>query len=77
MKITTKGKEAALKALRERRILNKDIERIRNDSLPAGAPMYFYCVACGGLIIVPESYVTKSNLCGECETMKKLGWLTE
>jgi len=74
---TVEGKEAALKALHERRIANADIKRIRNDSLPAGAPMYFYCFSCGAQIVVPESYVTKSNLCGECEAMKELGWLIE
>ena len=37
--------------------------------------MHFDCVTCGGDITVPESYITKPNLCPECEALKSTGWL--
>jgi len=74
--MTTQGKDAAVKALEERRKANKGKPRINNSSLHAGSPMYFYCIGCGGEIVVPESYTSKPDCCRECEAMKKLGWLT-
>ena len=75
MPVTEQGKEAAVKALKERQ-LNKP-KRINNASLYAGSPMYFYCIMCGYLAgTLPESYTcTPPELCSECEAMKDLGWL--
>lgn len=52
-------------------------KRIDNASLYAGSPMYFYCVLCGHLADTkPESFTTPiRKLCGECQTMKDMGWL--
>ncbi len=74
---TTKGKEAALKALEDRRTENATKEKINNASLRAGSPMYFYCKACGALADTkPESYITPpKKLCDECQTLKDLDWL--
>lgn len=75
MPITEQGKEAALAALQKRRE-NKP-RHIDNSDLPAGAPMYFYCITCGhSSDCLPESYIgTPKRLCGECQALKDLGWL--
>lgn len=72
---TTDGKEAATQALQARRESKPD--QIDNASLPAGAPMYFYCISCGHLAdTLPESYISPPRkLCEECRAMKDLGWL--
>lgn len=72
---TMNGKEAALEALRERRE-NKPEQR-DNNTLPAGAPMYFYCISCGhSSDILPENYINLPNkLCIECRALQELGWL--
>jgi hypothetical protein len=69
------GKAKALAALKRRR--QHPPERVDNSSLPAGYPMYFYCVSCGDLAdTLPESYTTRpKQLCGECQRLKELGWL--
>jgi hypothetical protein len=72
---TTQGKEHALKKLAERRAHNRERPLIDNSSFPAGAPMFFPCLACGGTIAVPESYLSKPDLCPECQALKTLGWL--
>jgi uncharacterized OB-fold protein len=72
---TEKGKEYALKQLAKRR--KNRPEKIRNSSLPAGSPMYFYCKTCGHLADEkPESYILPpKSLCDECQALKDLGWL--
>lgn len=72
---TTGGKEAALDALHQRR--ENQPEQINNAQLPAGAPMYFYCINCGHLAdTLPETYTSiPRKLCDECGAMKDLGWL--
>jgi hypothetical protein len=72
---TTKGKEAAISALKKRRKVNEKRERIDNSSLYAGSPMHFDCLGCGEDIAVPENYITRPKLCGECQALKELGWL--
>lgn len=72
---TTQGREFALNALRDRREANKTRERVDNGSLYAGSPMHFDCIGCGGDISVPESYLTKPDLCQECRALKGCGWL--
>lgn len=72
---TEEGKEAALKALEERR-QNKP-RRIDNASLHAGSPMYFYCYTCGYTSdVLPEGFRgTPSHICNECAALKTAGWL--
>lgn len=72
---TEQGREVALAKLAERRA--DPPERVDNASMPAGAPMYFYCIACGHLSDTkPESYVTPvRKLCGECAALQALDWL--
>lgn len=72
---TTQGKAAALAALAKRRKANKTRERIDNSSLHAGSSMHFDCLGCGGDIVVPENYIVRPKLCGECKALKDLGWL--
>jgi hypothetical protein len=75
MPLTTQGRETAVEALKERRANRPD--QIDNSSLPAGSPMYFYCVACGHYADEkPECYTsTPKSLCEECQALKDLGWL--
>lgn len=79
MPATTQGKAFALKALVKRRKENSKAHKIDNGSLPAGAPMYFYCISCDSLADTkPESYLTPPRkLCNECQALKDLGWLNE
>lgn len=72
---TTQGKAAALAALAERRA--HPSERIDNARLPAGSPMYYYCISCPQVaVVMPESHTSKPpKLCPECQALKDLGWL--
>jgi uncharacterized OB-fold protein len=74
---TEKGREFAQQALKKRREENKNKKRINNAALPAGSPMYFYCISCGDLAAtLPENYITPPRkLCDECQALKDLGWL--
>jgi hypothetical protein len=72
---TEQGRAAAVAALQERRRINATRPKIDNASLRAGSPMYFSCIACGGTITVPETWITKPDLCEECTAMQRLGWL--
>jgi hypothetical protein len=69
------GKEAALKALAERRA--NPPKQVDNSSLYAGSPMYFYCRCCGHLSdVLPESYTTRpKSLCSDCNDLNDKGWL--
>lgn len=74
---TTKGKELALAALKQRREENATVVQIDNSKLYAGSPMYFYCISCAGLADrLPESFTcTPKRLCEECQALKDMGWL--
>lgn len=72
---TTLGKVEALAALQNRRMKNRRRKRVDNAALFAGSPMHFDCLGCGDDIVVPENYVTRPNLCEECQALKDLGWL--
>jgi len=74
---TTKGKKVALKELDKRRKENAKKEKIDSSALPAGSPIYFYCISCDGLADqLPENYVCPpKKLCDECQALKDLGWL--
>ena len=77
MPLTIQGKEVALTALKQRREANKDIKPIDNASLPAGSPMYFYCITCGNSSDCKlEGYLSSPRkLCTECQALKDAGWL--
>ena len=73
---TTRGREHALAALKDRR--ENAPEQIDNASLPAGSPMYYYCKACGHIAETkPEGWFVNPprKLCAECQALKDLGWL--
>jgi hypothetical protein len=73
---TLRGKEYALEKLAERR--DNQPEQIDNAELPAGSPMYYYCISCGHLADTkPENWymVLPHKLCLECRALKELGWL--
>lgn len=72
---TEKGKAHAMEKLQERR--DNAPKKINNASLPAGAPMIFYCISCGHVSDrLPESYICRpKKICDECSSMKELGWL--
>jgi hypothetical protein len=74
---TQQGKPYALQKLAERRENAKHRTKLDNATLPAGSPMYFYCIACGLLADTkPESYNTPpKKLCDECQALKEVGWL--
>ena len=73
---TEQGKEAALKALKERKEKNRDREKVDNSKLYAGSPMYYYCKACGEEIVLPETHICPApSLCRECHALKDCGWL--
>lgn len=66
----------AVEALQERKAANADVERVDNHSLPAGAPMYYYCRLCGmELGAHPEAHVGPApRYCSPCETLVEAGW---
>lgn len=53
-------------AFTRRRLRNMKIERVKNEDLPAGAPMFFYCQLCGEEFARPESYLTPVSVCMYC-----------
>jgi hypothetical protein len=73
MVATELGKAHALAALAERRANRPVLPR--NESLPAGSPMFFACIGCGGEIVVAEDWRTKPDLCRECAALAALGWM--
>lgn len=74
VKITSK--EQAIEDIIRRRAENVG-KRENNESLPAGSPMYFYCLHCAGLSdILPETYINKPNrICKECKPLVEAGYL--
>ncbi len=60
----------ALGKLAER--LKNPIKQINNGNLPAGSPMYFYCVICGYQSdVLPESYTSRpKKYCTPCKDLK-------
>lgn len=75
MALTEQGKAVALEGLRTRRATSPP--KLDNAALPAGSPMFFYCLACGYVSDQkPELYVTEvKKLCAECAALKACGWL--
>jgi RNA polymerase-binding transcription factor DksA len=75
--INALNKEELLEKLRKRR--HNRPKKIDNASLPARAPMYYYCKSCGALADkLPESHtVLAKSLCTECQQLKDFGWLEE
>lgn len=75
MTATQYGRKEAERALEHRREIYAKVKLPRNEDLPAGSPMVFRCIGCSEPIWVSEDYITKPDLCEECEAMRKLGWL--
>lgn len=73
--LTEQGKAVALAGLADRRAMFARSEIVDNASLPAGSPMVFRCIGCGGPIFVPELWLSKPDCCIECEALRRLGWL--
>jgi len=73
---TLQGKDVALAALQLRR--EQPPMRIDNSALPAGSPMYYYCITCGHLAgLLAEDHIrAPPTLCEECLALKECGWLT-
>jgi hypothetical protein len=73
---TERGREYALAQLETRRAESQKATRINNASLPAGSPMYFYCVLCGDLSdVLPEGFIwPPAKFCRECNALVDLGW---
>jgi hypothetical protein len=62
-------RQDALRDLHARRVEAKAKGQIENSSLPAGAPMYFYCKLCGLVSdVLPENYWLSrpSHRCAAC-----------
>jgi hypothetical protein len=65
----------ALAALAKRKALSQAATRIDNASLPAGAPMYFYCQECGDLAaVLPEGFTQRPpRFCSPCQRLAEAG----
>jgi len=73
--LTEQGRGVALDGLRRRRSEYRNYQSPKNESLPAGSPMFYRCLGCGMPIVMPELWVSKPDLCDECTALSKLGWL--
>jgi len=76
MVATEHGKEYAHQELERRRRRFAKQTLPRNEDMPAGSPMVFRCIGCGAPIWVNEGYITKPDMCPECEALHNLGWMT-
>lgn len=73
---TSQGKALALEALAARRLENANEDWAdRTSKGYAGSPMYFGCLGCNAVIVVPEDYTSRPKLCCECAALKECGWL--
>lgn len=74
---TTKGKEFALKKLKERREKSEIEGEINNSGLPEGSSMHYYCIICGCTSdVLPEDHRNApEKLCEECKALRECGWL--
>lgn len=70
-------KEKACEQFGVRRRLSQQIEKIDNQGLHAGSPMYFYCRHCGmPTEVLPEDFVFQPmRECSQCVGLKHEGWL--
>lgn len=67
----------ALEVLEKKKEVAKDIERVNNSDLPAGAPMYYYCRLCGSEVdVLSETHVGPSpKLCNyPCQQLVDANW---
>ena len=67
----TPPSDPRLTLLEERRTKNID-QQVNNSALPAGAPMYYYCHACGVQTAVkPEGWIDPPppRYCDDCKTL--------
>lgn len=65
-------KEEAIQAF-EKRKANRPT-RVSNEQLPAGSPMYYYCIDCGHLAAtLPETHRERPpRMCAECVQLEAL-----
>jgi hypothetical protein len=59
--------------------MSRETKRVDNSSLPAGAPMVYYCHACGAhTVTLPELHFSRPpRYCDACEDLRKEGLLDE
>lgn len=69
-------RDLALGALEKRKEEALKTEKIDNESLPAGAPMYYYCGLCGLLVEkLSENHAQPPRkYCSECQELVDAGW---
>ena len=70
----------ALEQLAARCAASQAQEKIQNQDLEAGQPMYFYCRSCGFLSDVKQEdwFLTPPRkICGECQGMLVRGWIKD
>jgi hypothetical protein len=74
---TEYAKEFALTQYVRRVVAARKTEHVKNESLLAGSPMFFYCRHCGILIErLPEDYLfTPYQICSQCKGLEEQGWL--
>jgi len=80
MEESTATRDALMERFEERKEKNKDVERVDSGRLPAGAPMFYYCRACGAERSLPESHNEPSATlrhCGLCRRLIELGLIDE
>ena len=54
-------------ALANRIQRNKDKPKVKNEDMPAGSPMYYYCTLCGAEMILDELHTCPAPLyCFDC-----------
>lgn len=72
-------KERACEQFRQRRQHAQQVEKFRNDELPAGSPIYFYCRYCGlPTEVLREDFVFPPfGECSQCRGLKDAGWLED
>lgn len=71
--------DQALEQFELRKLVAQKTEKIDNEKLPAGSPMYFYCKNCHILTdVLPEDYLFAPHpYCSQCEGLMKLNALAK
>jgi len=76
MEESTATREALMERLEERKAKNEGREQRNNADAYAGAPMVYYCLACGDSKVLPESHNVASKFlrhCNPCLRLIELG----
>jgi hypothetical protein len=66
--------QKAQQAFEERKVRAKGLKKVKNDQLPAGAPMYYYCRDCGlESDVLPEGFIgSPRRYCTPCESLRDM-----